>query len=321
MENVSVEDRLVRWGGRNAYENIWQPLLRAKFDGGFDNVPATWIWSRLVRMKSTRDGAAQKEQAGHLVGGYSTLLQAMANEITDSGGQIQVRTPVQEIVVDGKQLLGIRVQGQLRQYDAIVGTMQAPIFSRLIPNASPEYRRSLVDQEYLGIVCPLLVLDRPLTGYWTLNITDNTIPFTGVIETTAYIDPIYVGGHHLVYLPKYTLPGSDRQTMSDEEIKSIWLSNLKKMFLDFDDGSIEYFLIHREKFVEPLHRTNEHNKIPSLQTPIRNLFLSTTAQIYPELTNGESVSEHARKSAAQIVGELAKSSFAEKVLVEAGLSQ
>ena len=46
------------------------PLLRAKFDGDFDNTPATYIWSRLVRMKSTRSGASQKEEAGYLAGGY-----------------------------------------------------------------------------------------------------------------------------------------------------------------------------------------------------------------------------------------------------------
>ena len=77
-------------------------------------------------------------------------------------------------------------------------------------------------------------MDRPLTGYWTLNITDDRIPFTGVIETTTFIDPQYVGGHHLVYLPKYTAPGSPYQQMSDEEIKDLWLRHLEKMFPQFD---------------------------------------------------------------------------------------
>ena len=87
--------------------------------------------------------------------------------------------------------------------------------------------------EYLGVVCPLLVLDRPLTGYWTVNITDESIPFTGVIETTAYIDPRYIGGHHLVYLPKYTAPGSEWQARSAEEVRT-WLTHLRRMFPTFD---------------------------------------------------------------------------------------
>ena len=70
LEGVSVERWLTRVGGANTFRNIWRPLLRSKFDGArFDDVPATWIWARLVRMKSARRGATQREGAGHLVGG------------------------------------------------------------------------------------------------------------------------------------------------------------------------------------------------------------------------------------------------------------
>ena len=63
LESVNVEKWLIRLGGRRTFQNIWRPMLMAKFDGGFENTPATYIWSRLVRMKSTRGGASQKEEA------------------------------------------------------------------------------------------------------------------------------------------------------------------------------------------------------------------------------------------------------------------
>lgn len=293
LEGESVEAWLVKWGGRNTYDNIWQPMLRAKFDGSFEQVPATWIWSRLVRMKSTRQGAGQKEEAGHLIGGYKTLLDAMAAQIRANGGVIHLRTPVQEVVIEQGRATGVRVQDELRRFDVVVGTMQSPVMSRLLPGSDEVYRRSLADQAYLGIICPLVVLDRPLTGYWTINITDESIPFTGVIETTAYIDPQYVGGHHLVYLPKYTLPGSAWQQKSDEEIQAIWLDNLQRMFPTFDASHVRHFLVHRERYVEPLHGLNESHLIPTVETPVAGLYLATTAQIYPALTNGESVCRHA----------------------------
>jgi protoporphyrinogen oxidase len=307
LESISIEKWLLHWSGRNTYENIWRPMLQAKFDGGFDQVPATWIWSRLVRMKSTRNGANQKESAGHLIGGYATMMQAMADQIEQRGGTIYLQTPVQEVIVEDDCAIGMRVHGEVHRYDATVGTMQAPVFSRLIPGASQTYRDSLNAQEYLGIICPLLVLSAPLTGYWTINITDNTVPFTGIIETTAYIDPAYVGGHHLVYLPKYTWPGSEWQRKSDEEIKAIWFANLQRMFPAFDPQTVIEFRVHRERYVEPLHGLNEHHLIPSVSTPIRNLFLATTAQIYPALTSGESVSRHAMTAASIISGSLHRS--------------
>jgi len=314
LEAISVEDWLIRWGGRNAYENLWRPMLRAKFDGAsgegqastFANVPATWIWSRLVRMKSTRSGANQKEEAGHLIGGYATLISAMAEKIREMGGKIHLSAPVQEIVTDGLRLRGLRVDGRLINHDTVICTMQAPFFSQLIPNAPAAYRQSLTDQDYLGIICPLLVLDRPLTNYWTLNITDESVPFTGVIETTSYLDPSYVGGHHLVYLPKYTAPGSEWLGKSNAEIEEIWLHHLQRMFPDFDRNAIHEFRIHRERYVEPIHGLNELHKIPAMQTPVAGLHLVTTAQIYPALTNGESVSRHAQSAAETIRQALAE---------------
>jgi protoporphyrinogen oxidase len=305
LEGVRVDEWLTRWSGRRTFENIWRPLLRAKFDGGFENTPATYMWARLVRTRSTRKGANQKEMAGHFIGGYATLMQAMAEKIEAAGSQIHLRTPVQEIVIEQGRARGIRVQDELRHFDAVACTMQAPVFRRLIPAAEPAYHTFLAQTDYLGIICPLLVLDRPLTGYWTLNITDDRVPFTGVIETTVYIDSQYVGGHHLVYLPKYTAPGSAWQQKSDDEIREIWLQNIELMFPRFDRKWVRHFLIHRERYVEPLHGLNGAHLIPPVKTPVRDLFLATTAQIYPALTNGESVSRHAREAAHLILDQLA----------------
>jgi len=77
------------------------------------------------------------------------------------------------------------------------------------------------------------------------------------------------------------------------------------MFPDFDPYLIHYFLVHRERFVEPIHELNSTDLIPAVKTPVQNLFLSTTAQIYPALTNGESVTRHARESARMIIQDAA----------------
>ncbi|MEZ4737210.1 MAG: NAD(P)/FAD-dependent oxidoreductase [Caldilineaceae bacterium] len=314
LEQISVEAWLTRWSGANTYTHLWRPMLRAKFEGNFDQVPATWIWSRLVRMKSTRRGARQKEEAGHLIGGYPTLLQAMAQRIQATGGQILLSTPVEHIVIEDEQATGIHVLGRFMPYAAVIGTVQAPLFSRLLPEAAASYRATLTTQAYLGILCPLLVLDRPLTGYWTLNIADESVPFTGIIETTAYLDPQFVGGHHLVYLPKYTAPGSAWQQKSDEEIRTLWLAHLQRMFPTLQQQQIREFRIHRERYVEPLHGLCEQPKLPAIQTPIRRLYLVTTAQIYPALTNGESVSRHAAAATQEIQHDLQTTSVTEATL-------
>ena len=306
LESVSVEKWLLALSGKRTYENIWLPMLKAKFDGSFDRTPATYIWARLVRMKSTRSGANQKEEAGHLIGGYISLIRAMAERIEAAGGKIHLKQPVSKIVIENGEAKGILIGDEVHPFDMVVSTLQPPVFQRMIPDASEQYREYLAQTKYLGIVCPIMILDRELSGYWTLNLTDDNIPFTGVIETTSYIDSKYVGGHHLIYLPKYTAPDSPFQKMTDEQIKDLWLSHVEKMFPEFKREWVQYFLIHRERYVEPLHLLNETHLIPSVCTPIKNLYLATNAQIYPTLTNGESVSRKAREVSELLIGEMQK---------------
>lgn len=302
LESISVEKWLMRLSGKGTYENIWLPMLKAKFDGSFDDVPATYIWSRLVRMKSTRSGANQKEEAGHLIDGYISLIEAMAAEIKTLGGKIHLKKPVSKIEVEGDAAIGVHTEDGLQTFDKLVSTLQSPIFHKLIPDADEEYRNLIAQTEYLGIICPLMVLDAPLTGYWTLNLTDDRLPFTGVIETTSYIDPQYVGGHYLVYLPKYTAPGSPLQEKTDDEIKELWLGHLESMFPNFDRERIRYFLVQRARYVEPLHPLNGTHLIPPIETPLANLYMATNAQIYPALTNGESITRMAKDIAELVSG-------------------
>jgi protoporphyrinogen oxidase len=301
LETTTIESWLRRWSGGGTFNKLWRPMLTAKFDGQYERVPATWMWSRLVRMKTTRSGANQRESAGHLIGGYATLLDAMAARIRAAGGRIHLNCPVKEIVVEDGRVVGVQLERQFWQGGPVVSTMQAPVFRRLIPGAPPDYQESLSAVPYLGIVCPLIVLDRPLSGYWTLNVADSRIPFTGVIETTAYIDPKYVGGHHLVYMPKYTAPESRWQRMPDADILELAMVTLKQMVPDFDRRSVRYGLVHRERYVEPLHYLDSKAVMPGVETPVEGLFLASTAQIYPSLTNGESIARHARGVAELIL--------------------
>lgn len=303
LEEISAEEWLLRLCGRQTFENIWCPMLRAKYGEGFDSIPATYIWSRLLRMKSTLGVLAQKEKVGHLIGGHLKLIKAMAKSIKRAGGKIHLGNPVQEIMIENGRAWGLRFGNKAIPYDAVVASIPVPLYRRLIPDAYSSYHGFLDKIEYVGIIAPLLILDRPLSGYWTINITDDRFSYTCVIETTTYIDPQFVGGHHLVYMPKFTASDSWWQQLSDDEIRTIWLYELEAMFPSFDRSWIRYFPVHRERYVEPLHRLDGADHIPSIKTPVENLYFTTTAQIYPQLTNCESISRHARRAAQIILDE------------------
>ncbi len=264
--------------------------------------PATYIWSRLVRMTDTRDKANAKEMMCYLTGGYNMLIQALARAITKRGGTITMNTSIEQLrVVDGR-VTGLRLASGDIDSDGAVLTLQTPIARRLLPPEAAEVAARWSGlEDYLGIVCMLLVLRRPLVPYYTLNITDEHIPFTGVIETTNLIDPQHVGGYHLVYLPKYVAPDSEYARMDNDTLQQVFLKYLRQMFPDLKESDIAAVRIGRERYVEPLHPVGKTDAIPPIVADIDGLYLVNSAQIYPQLTNGEAAVTYARKAATEII--------------------
>jgi protoporphyrinogen oxidase len=305
LEQIPVAEWLTRLSGERTVRHVWAPLLRAKFDGDYSRIPATYIWSRLVRTTDTRTKGGSQELMCYLPNGYQELIDALAAAIRQHGGQIELNTTIDTIqIVDG-HVSGLVVNGYEIPATNVVITAQTPIARRLLPSAAAAVaqRWGQLD-EFLGIVCVLLVLRRRLTPYYTLNITDERIPFTGVIETTNLIDPQHVGGYHLVYLPKYVAATSPFARMADDELRTVFLGYLRQMFPDVRDEDIAAIRIGRERYVEPIHPIGATNLIPPLTTEIDGLFLANTGQIYPQLTNGESVCTFARSVAARLSSRL-----------------
>ncbi|HEX2908927.1 MAG TPA: NAD(P)/FAD-dependent oxidoreductase [Phototrophicaceae bacterium] len=301
MDTLPVEDWLVRVSGRGVYNKVWKPLLRAKFDSTSENVPATYIWSRLRRMMGTREGVTSKEMMCYLENGYYTLIEALAQKAEALGVTFHLNAPVDEIVIEAGRATGLRRQGQVETFDAVISTLASPILSDLIPNAPPDFRALLARQQYLGVLCPLLILKQQLMPYYVLNITDDSIPFTAVVETTNLINPEHVQGLHLVYLPKYLAPDNDMANWPDEQVKAEWLKHFRRMFPNFDEQNIVDFIVQRAKYVEPIRPMGTRHEIPPVKTPVSGLYMGNTVLIYPELGNGEAVTRFAAQLATSIL--------------------
>ncbi len=87
---------------------------------------------------------------------------------------------------------------------------------------------------YQGIVCASVLMAEPLAGYYVTNITDDWVPFTGVIEMSALVDRDAFGGRALVYLPRYTSEDDPATTWSDAEVEQRFLDALERMYPSFD---------------------------------------------------------------------------------------
>lgn len=298
LDTVSARDWLTRLGGKTVFEQIWAPLLEAKFDGVYGDIPATYIWSWLRRMVETRSLPRLQVSPAVSQRGHGPLIAALAAALRARGAAVLTHTRVREIEVGQGQLQRVRTHSDTLWFDALVAALPSPVFARLIPGADEAYLARVARSRYLGLICPALVLDRPLSPYWTLNLTDPSSPFSSIVG----VPPAPGAAHHVVYLPKYTAPDSDWMGVTDAEIRDAWLLRLRQIFPDLRPAEVRHFVVSRARYADPVHFLNAAETLLPVETPYEGLYLANSSQVYPALAASDAVIAHARR-VAQLVSQ------------------
>jgi protoporphyrinogen oxidase len=286
LDQVPLEDWLRRLCGNRVHEKLWKPLLDSKFDGRYDDLPATYIWARSRRMSKTRDSSG-REVMGWLEGGYQTLIDTLERRIVELGGEVHAGTAVDQIVGGEGGAAGLIVEGEFRPFDHVLCTLAPPMARRLL---SPELAEHAPADHcrYLGVVCTLLRLTRSISPYYHLNITDRRIPLTTVVETTHVVDPDHVGGH-LVYASKYVDPSHPDLDRPVDEIERDYRGYVHTIFPELRDDEILGAVVQKARVVEPVHLVGGASRLPDI-FPVPGLAMASTAHVYPELVSGQAVS-------------------------------
>jgi protoporphyrinogen oxidase len=177
---------------------------------------------------------------------------------------------------------GVQIQlpdGSRENYDRVVVTLAAPLAARLCPELDPGERARLEAVEYQGIVCASVLLRRPLGGYYVTNITDDWVPFTAVIETTTLVDPAELGGHQLVYLPRYVPSHDPSLKWSDQEVRERFIPALRRMHPHLAEEDVLAFQVSRVPYVLPFSTIAYSERLPSMKTSVPGLYIVNSAHI------------------------------------------
>ena len=284
LDDVPLLDWLRRICGKRTVERLWAPLLDSKFDGRYDDLPATYLWARTKRMSKTRDSAG-RELMGWLSGGYQRLVDALAHGIRSRGGVIQSGSVVSAIAGTAHGVDGIVVDDRLHSFDQVLCTLLPSQAQSLLPAdvaaLAPDHCR------YLGVICVIARVDHSVSPYYTLNITDRRIPLTTVVETTHVVDRTFAGGH-LLYAAKYVDPSHPDLIRPPGDVERDYLDHTKRIFPRLDRSAIQAVSVQRARMVEPIHTLGGRKRIPDM-FPVRGLALASTAHVYPEVVNGQAV--------------------------------
>ena len=287
LEGITARDWVIRHMGRKAYQVIWEPLLRGKFGEYYDQVSMAWLWGKIYLRVASRGKGLQKERLGYPMGSFGEVFDRLGERVRQQGGEVHISAGVKQVVVVDGVATGLEVElpgrePEISDYDAVIATTPSYVFTRLVSSLPEEYRDQLTSVRYLSAVLMILVLDRPLSSRYWINIADTNLPFVAIIEHTNMVDKALYGGRHIVYLSNYPSRESALYQKGAEELLEEFVPHLRKINPQFDPSWILEYHHHKVDGAQPIIGVNYSQRIPDHRTPFKNLYLANTTQIYPE---------------------------------------
>lgn len=301
LEDFTAEEWIRRYAGRQAYEIIFRPLLRAKFGEFSDQVSMAWLYSKFKDRVGSRSKGLAKELLGYMEGSFQALIDALASRITSLGGQILTDRGVEQVMVEEARVTGVVARGAW-PLDGVIATVPSFVFLDIVAGLPEQYAQQLREVTYQSALCLVLQIKDSLSRIYWLNISDANFPFVGAIEHTNLIPPERYNGKHILYLSNYVSRSEPLYSASGEELLTHYLPTLKQINPDFGRDWVEESWLFREDAAQPVVTKGYSRRIPSHRTPVEGLYLANTAQIYPQ-DRGMNYSVRLGKTAAQLVGE------------------
>ena len=282
LEKIYVADWLTTWSGKNVFEKIWLPLLKAKLGENYRNTSAAFIWSTIQRMYAARKSGLKKEMFGYVSGGYDVINTRFAQYLKDLGVEFILNTAVSQVQTNGDGMIGVTttVSKDKFEFDHVISTLSPMQSVNLADSLTADEKEKHRNVKYLGVICPSVLLSKPISPYYVTNITDSGTPFTGIIEMTALIDKKdELKGKNLVYLPKYVDSDDPLFDADESKVRTIFLGSLLKMYPEISEADVLYFGISKARIVFALPTIGYSVNLPGIRTSIKNFYIVNSAQI------------------------------------------
>lgn len=115
--------------------------------------------------------------------------------------------------------------------------------------------------------------------YW-LSICEKGSPLLVLVEHTNLMEKKNYNNEHLVYLGNTLLQLKKKYLMNKEELLKFYDPMLKRINSDYKKNIISYELF-KAPFAQPIIPINYSKMVPSMITPLKNVYLANIEQVYP----------------------------------------
>ena len=302
LERVPVGDWLTRWSGRATFEQFWVPLLAAKLGDAWRETNAAFIWATIRRLTAARRAGIGDERFGAVSGGVGRVLADLAAALEARGVEVRRGARVERITRTGTGELEVEADGGATRtcVDHVVLTTTPRAAAGMVADLDADTAARWAAIRYQGVVCPSFVLRRPLAPYYLTYLMDD-LPFTAIVEMTNLVPPAWLGGHTLVYLPRYVPADDPSFEQSDDALQAEFLAGLRRVHAVADEDVVGG-RVARAREVFPLPVLGYSERVPSIATGVDGVHLVSSAQIVNGTLNLNETVGLADRSSATLLG-------------------
>ena len=293
LEKTTTDAWMVKWAGKQVYEQMWKPMLIGKFGPFYKDVNMAWMWARM-HARTTRLGTFE--------GGFQNFSDLFAEKLREMGVEIRLGTGVKFIKknqADGS--LNVDVES----FDKVLVTTSPGLMSKLCLDLPENYLKGLLELKSMGAVVMVVSLKHQLSkdGYYWFNLPkDAGFPMLALVEHTNYVSSEHFGGDHIVYAGDYLEVGHEYFSLSDEELLERFIVAFEKINPEFSRDWVKKVWVNKTNYAQPVPLVDHSKNIPAIQTPVDGLYFASMSQVYPWDRGTNFAVEIGRQAAKMMLG-------------------
>lgn len=274
LEKVTADEWMLKYAGKQVYEQMWKPLLIGKFGPFYKDVNMAWMWAR-IKARTTRLGTFE--------GGFQKFADVFGDKLRALGIEIRLGVKIESLKQNQTQI-EVRSEKGVESFDKVLVTTSPNLMAKLCPQLPENYLKGLLELKSMGAVVMTLALKHSLSndGFYWFNVPkDEGYPFLALVEHTNFVSKENFGGDHIVYAGDYLEVGHEYFSLSDDELLEKFIPAFQKFNPEFSREWVKKIWVHKTNYAQPVPLVNHSKNIPAIQTPIDGLYFASMSQVYP----------------------------------------
>ena len=293
LEKVTADEWMLKWAGKQVYEQMWKPLLVGKFGPFYKDVNMAWMWAR-IKARTTRLGTFE--------GGFQQFADSFAEKLRAMGVEIRLGAPI-KFIKQNQASGGLNVD--VESFDKVLVTTSPSLMAKMCPDLPEHYLKGLLELKSMGAVVMVLSLKHRLSeqGYYWFSLPKEAgFPLLALVEHTNFVSKDHFGGDHIIYAGDYLELGHEYFLLSDEELLERFMPAFKRINPAFEKDWVKKVWVNKTNYAQPVPLVNHSKNIPAIQTPIEGLYFASMSQVYPWDRGTNFAVEIGRRAARMMFG-------------------